>query len=79
MRKLFYIFLVLSLILLFNTSVQSKQPKQKALFNLSSDPRYYIYVNYKSSYKSDSTVLMKIVDKRPEQEKSYNEDVQYFY
>jgi hypothetical protein len=79
MRKLFFIFFVLSLILLFNTSVQSKQPKQKALFNLSSDPRYYMYVNYKSSYKSDSTVLMKIVDKRPEQEKSYNEDVQYFY
>jgi hypothetical protein len=79
MKKLFLIVLVLSLILLFNTSVQSKQPKYKALFNLGSDPKYYMYVDYKSLYKSDSAVLMRIVDKRPEQEKSYDENVQYFY
>ena len=80
MRKLFLIIAtIFSLALFLSTTAQSKQPKYKGLFNLGSDPRYYKYVDYKSSYKSENTVLLNVVDKRPEQEKTYNEDVQYFY
>jgi hypothetical protein len=79
MKKSLVIFVALGLVIIFNIPAQSKQPKYKALFNLTSDPRYYKYVEYKSPHHSDNDLLLKIVDKRPEQEKSYNEDVQYFY
>ena len=79
MRKLFLIIVTISLALFFSISVESKQPKYKALFNLGSDAKYYQYVYYKSSYKSEKMVLINILDKRPDQEKTYNEDVQYLY
>ena len=80
MKKLFLIVVALfSLSLFLGVEAESKQPQYKALFNLSSDPKYYRYVDYKSSYKSEKTVLVNVVDKRPDQEKTYNEDVQYFY
>jgi hypothetical protein len=79
MKKSLVIFVALFLVLIFNIPARSKQPEYKALFNLTSDPRYYKYVEYESPHNSDNDLLLKIVDKRPEQEKSYNEDVQYFY
>jgi len=79
MRRLFLIIVAISLALFFSIPVESKQPKYKALFNLGSDTRYYQYGNYKASYKSEKMVLINILDKRPDQEKTYNEDVQYLY
>jgi len=57
---------------------QSKEPKYRGLFNLSSDPKHYQYVGYKSSRQFYYALLLKIVDKRPSQEKVFNENVQYF-
>jgi len=79
MKKSLVMLFALFLVLIFANIVQSKQPKYKALFNLTSDPRYYRYVDYKSPKKFEHLLLLTIVDKRPEQEKVYNEDVQYFY
>jgi hypothetical protein len=67
------------LVLIICFPVQAKQPDYKGLFNLASDPRYYKYVNYKSSRTFENLLLFSIADKRPDQEKVYNEDVQYFY
>jgi hypothetical protein len=79
MKKLFLFIVTISLVLCFGIPVESKQPKYKALFNLGSDARYYQYVYYKSSYKSEKVVLINILDKRPDHEKTYNEDIQYLY
>ena len=77
MRKFYLIIATISFALFLSIPVESKEPKYKALFNLGSDTRYYQYVDYKSSYKSEKMVLINIIDKRPEQEKTYDEDVQY--
>jgi len=79
MKKSFLIIVTIFFALSFSMLVESKQPKYKALFNLASDTRYYRNVDYKPSYKSDKVVLINILDKRPDQEKTYNEDVQYLY
>jgi hypothetical protein len=67
------------LVLIMCLPAQAKQPDYKGLFNLASDPRYYKYVNYKSSRMFENLLLFSIADRRPDQEKVYNEDVQYFY
>jgi hypothetical protein len=79
MKKLLVMFFALSLVLIFTNMVSAKQPKYKALFNLASDLRYYRYVEYKSPKNFEHVLLLTIVDKRPEQEKVYNENLQYFY
>lgn len=79
MRKLPVISLVFCLTLTLTPPVLSKQPKYKALFNLASDAKYYKYVEYKSPRRSDHIILLSLIDKRPEQEKVYNEDIQWFY
>ena len=79
MNKILVLFLTLSLVLILSLSALSKQPGYKAYFNLASDSRYYKYVGYKSSHIFGHTLLLAIIDKRPEQEKTFNEDVQYFY
>ena len=79
MNKILVLFLTLSLVLILSLSALSKQPGYKVYFNLASDSRYYRYVGYKSSHIFGHTLLLAILDKRPEQEKTFNEDVQYFY
>lgn len=79
MKKLFLITATVVLALFFSVPAEPKQPKYKALFNLGSDAKYYKYVDYKSSYSVDRMVLINILDKRPDPEKTYNEDVQYLY
>jgi len=78
-QKLLIASLVFSLVLVLSSSPLSKEPKYKALFNLASDARYYKYVEYKSPHRFDDTLLLSLIDKRPEQEKVYNEGVQCFY
>jgi len=78
-KKLLTISLAFCFVLILSPSVLSKRPKYKALFNLASDARYYKYVEYKSSHRFDHMMLLSLVDKRPEQEKVYNEDTQWFY
>lgn len=79
MKKSLLTTLTVSLFLTLSSAVESGQPKYKALFNLASDARYYTYVHYQSLKRYEGVLLLSIVDKRPEQEKVYNEDVQYFY
>ena len=67
------------LVLIMCLPVQAKQPDYKGLFNLASDPKYYKYVNYKPSRTFENILLFSIIDRRPDQEKAYNEDIQYFY
>jgi ABC-type uncharacterized transport system auxiliary subunit len=78
MKKLVVMLLVLCLVLVFTHLAQSGEPRYKALFNLATDARHYQDVEYKSSLKTDYLVLFTVVDKRPEQEKVFNEDVQWF-
>jgi hypothetical protein len=79
MKKLIVMLLVLCLFFVFTHLAQSGEPRYKALFNLASDPKNYQYVEYKSSLISEYLVLLTIVDKRPEQEKVFNEAIQWFY
>lgn len=79
MKKVLLTIFGLFLFVIFTNTVESKQPKYKALFNLASDARYYNYVHYQSPKRYENVLLLNIVDKRPEEEKVYNEDVQYFY
>jgi len=66
-------------ILMLSTQVYSGEPKYKGLFNLASDVKYYQYVGYKTSRATENILLINILDKRPNEEKVYNEDIQYFY
>jgi len=78
MKKLLIVLLSSSLVLISTISAQSKEPKYKGLFNLATDARYYKFVDYKSRNQFDKALLLKIVDKRPEQEKIFDEKTQYF-
>ena len=79
MKKLLTTSLVLSLVLALSSSALSKQPKYKAIFNLTSDPGYYKYVEYLPSQTSENPLQLVVLDKRPAEEKVYNEDIQWFY
>jgi ABC-type uncharacterized transport system auxiliary subunit len=79
MKKLLLVFFSFSMFLIFPISGQTKEAKYKGLFNLATDSKYYKYVNYKANNQSDKSLLLKIIDKRPEQEKVFDENVQYFY
>lgn len=79
MKKLLIMSLVFCLFLMFSFSVQAKEPKYKSLFNLASQPRYYKYVDYKSQHISNHLLSLTIIDKRPQQEKVFDEDIQWFY
>ena len=77
MEKPLIMFLVICLILIFGHPVESK--RYKGIFNLASDPRYYKYVEYKSSHTFEDILKLTVIDKRPEQERVYNKRIQYFY
>jgi hypothetical protein len=79
MKRLPAICLVSCLVLLLSCAAPAKKPTYRALFNLASDVRYYKYVEYKSSQRFEDTLLLSLIDKRPEQERVYNEDIQWFY
>ena len=78
MKKLPALSFALCLVLLSSPTL-ARKPKYKALFNLASDAKYYKYVEYKSSHRFEDTLLLSVIDKRPEQERAYNEDIQWFY
>lgn len=79
MKKLLLLLLSASLLFsIFTIPVQSKESKYKGLFNLASDAKYYKYVDYKSGKQFDKSLLLKIDDKRPEQEKVFDKKTQYF-
>ena len=79
MKNVVVLFLIFSFFLILSPLSLSKQPEYKAYFNLASDQSYYKYVAYKPSQMFGHRVLLSIVDKRPEQEKVFNDDVQFFY
>jgi len=76
MKKLLILSLALFLVLVFSLPALSKY---EGIFNLASDPKYYKYVDYKSSHISEHILLLTVIDKRPEEEKVYKRGVQYFY
>jgi len=79
MKKLVATSLVFCSVLALSPSAMSKQPKYKAIFNLASDPGYYKYVEYLPSHRSENPLQLVVLDKRPAEEKVYNEDIQWFY
>lgn len=78
MKKSLAISLAFCSVLILSLPALSKQPPYKALFDLGSDSRYYQYVEYLSSHRFEHALRLVFVDKRPEQEKIFNEDVQWF-
>lgn len=79
MRKVLLVVLSTFMTLILTMSVQSKETKYKGLFNLATDSKYYKFVNYRSNTQFDKSLLLKIVDKRPEQEKVFDEKTQFFH
>jgi hypothetical protein len=79
MKKLMIISLALCLVLIFSFPVQSKESKYKSLFNLATQTRYYRYVDYKSQYKSNHLLFFTIIDDRPQQERVFNKQIQWFH
>jgi hypothetical protein len=81
MKKLFPMSLAFCSVLILSLPVAapSKEPPHKAIFNLASDSRYYKYVEYLSSHRFEHVLQLIFLDKRPDQEKVFNEDIQWFY
>ena len=77
MKRLSPIFFVACLVLTFTPALAGK-PKYKALFNLSTDSKYYEYVDYKSPHRFEDTLLLSLIDKRPDEEKTFNKKIQWF-
>lgn len=77
MKKTLISSLALFAVLVFSFPAHSR--KYEKIFNLASEPKYYQYVEYKSSYTSEHILLLTVIDKRPEEEKVYKKGVQYFY
>jgi len=79
MKKLLAMSLLFFLVMALGPSACFKKPKYKAIFNLASDPGYYKYVEYLPSHRSENPLQLVVLDKRPNEEKVFNEDIQWFY
>ncbi len=79
MKRLLIITVVICSVLIEGLHAQSREPEHKALFNLVSQPKYYQFVDYKSQYISNHILYLAITDTRPQQERVFNEEVQWFY
>ena len=79
MKKFLAMSLVFCLVLALSPPALCRKPKYKALFNLASDSRYYKYVEYKSPHRFEDTLLLSVIDKRPDEEKIFNKKIQWFY
>lgn len=78
MKKALTISLVFCLIFAVIPEALCSEPKYKALFNLASDARYYKYVEYKTPHRFEDTLLLSVIDKRPDEEKIFNKKIQWF-
>lgn len=76
MKKLLLPLLIFFAISIFSNAAQSRY---EGIFDLASDPRYYKYIEYRSSHTSEHLLLLTVIDKRPDVEKVYKRGVQYFY
>lgn len=79
MKKLLAMSMVFCLAVTLTPSALSKQPEYKAIFNLASDPGYYTYVEYLPSHRSENPLQLVVLDDRPDEEKVFNKDIQWFY
>lgn len=79
MKKRATIFLAFCSVLTLSPPVASKVPQHKGIFNLATNSRYYKYVEYLPSKRFEQTLRLAIIDKRPTEEKVFNEEVQWIY
>jgi len=79
MKKLFAPSLALCVLLIFSAEGLSEQPQYKAAFNLAYDPLNYKYVEYKSPIRFQHNIQLTMIDTRPDKEKVFNKEIQYFY
>ena len=60
-------------------SCSNTKPNMSGVYSFNLHPNYYRDVNYVSQYRFNKSLVVKVVDKRPEEEKNYDENKQWFY
>ena len=57
----------------------ASQPRLRSYFNLNSDPKFYKFAEYASPHQFEHALFISIVDKRPDNEKVFDKEIQWFY